>query len=110
MSQTETTAAYVYSSFGDDPDLGELVEMFVDEMPERVRTLKELADEQDWNQLARTAHQLKGAAGSYGFDQLTPYAKQLELFAREGSSEPEIRAALNKLVDLCERTRAGVAE
>ena len=29
----------IYSSLGTDPDLGELVEMFVDEMPDRVSTL-----------------------------------------------------------------------
>lgn len=110
MSSTETTLPLIYSSFGEDPDLGELVEMFVDEMPDRIRTLKEQADEQDWGQLARTAHQLKGAAGSYGFDQLTSDAKQLELLAREGTDEQQIRDQLNTLVDLCNRTRAGSPE
>ncbi|MFW6169642.1 MAG: Hpt domain-containing protein [Planctomycetota bacterium] len=110
MSHTEITLPLIYSSFGDDPDLGELVEMFVEEMPARIRALKEQADEQDWNELARIAHQLKGAAGSYGFDQLTPAAQDLELLARDGAAEPEIRDALNKVIDLCNRTRAGVAE
>ena len=31
-----------------------------------------------WDQLGRTAHQFKGAAGSYGFHQLTPSAAGLE--------------------------------
>ncbi|MFO7901134.1 MAG: Hpt domain-containing protein [Pirellulaceae bacterium] len=110
MSHTETTSPLIYSSLGDDPDLCELVEMFVEEMPDRIRALKEHADEQDWNQLARTAHQLKGAAGSYGFDQLTPCARDLELLARDGTAEQEIRDALNKVIDLCNRARAGVAE
>jgi len=54
--------------------MGELVEMFVDEMPERIALLGEALASGDRESLERTAHQMKGSAGSYGFDQLTPYA------------------------------------
>ncbi len=68
----------LYSSLATDPDLAELVEIFVESLPERVETLKQAFDQGDWETLRRTAHQLKGAAGSYGFDPLSPSAAKLE--------------------------------
>lgn len=107
MQQTQTDSPFIHSSLAADPDLGELAELFVEEMPDRTRTLLEQAEERDWSRLARTAHQLKGAAGSYGFDQITPYAKDLELAAREGTDEQQILGALNDLIEICNRARAG---
>ena len=44
-----------------DPDLGELVELFVQEIPDRISALETQGRSRDWQQLTRTAHQLKGA-------------------------------------------------
>ena len=100
----------IYSSLGADPDLGELVEMFVQEMPDRVSALETQAQSRDWAQLTRTAHQLKGAAGSYGFHALTPLAARLEHSARAGQQEDQILASLADLLDLCRRVRAGAPQ
>ena len=62
----------LYSSLGADPDLAELVAMFVDEIAGRVGRMRDCLDAGDTDGLRRAAHQLKGAAGSYGFFQLTP--------------------------------------
>ncbi len=109
MQETQATPQFIYSSLGDDPDLGELVEMFVDEMPDRTQALSDQAETRDWEQLARAAHQIKGAAGSYGFDQITPFARDLELSAREGADEELILSTLGELVDICNRARAGTS-
>jgi histidine phosphotransfer protein HptB len=98
----------IYSSLADDPDLGELVEMFVQEMPDRINTLKTQAQSRDWEQLARTAHQLKGAAGSYGFDAVTPCAEQLIRVVKDARDEDRIFAALVELVNLCQCLRSDV--
>jgi HPt (histidine-containing phosphotransfer) domain-containing protein len=100
--------SFVYSRLAADPDLGELVEMFVQEMPDRIGALEAPARSRDWEQLTRTAHQLKGAAGSYGFDAITPYAARLESAARDGRQEEAILASLDELLDLCRRMRSGV--
>jgi len=97
----------IYSTYGGDPDLGELVEMFVDEMPDRVAALERAFGDGDLETLRRTAHQLKGAAGSYGFGQLTPWAAALEEAIRESQPEDAIEQALADLVALCGRVRAG---
>ena len=61
------------------------------------------------DELARLAHQLKGAAGSYGFDQITPFAARLEHCIRSGEPLTAVNAAVEDLVDACRRTRAGVS-
>ena len=99
---------FVYSSLAADPDLGELVEMFVQEMPDRINALETQMRSRNWDQLTRTAHQLKGAAGSYGFEAITPYAARLESAARDAQREDRILAALEELLDLCRRMRSGM--
>lgn len=104
---TATDTQPVYSSFGADPELGELVELFVSEMPERIAAVLDRHEQHDWEQLRRLAHQLKGAAGSYGFDQVTPFAAALENSARNQATEEKIRESVEQLVELCRRLRAG---
>jgi HPt (histidine-containing phosphotransfer) domain-containing protein len=101
-------APLVYSDLAADPDLGELVEMFVDEMPQRINLLETHARSRDWPQLTRTAHQLKGSAGSYGFHAITPCAARVESAAKSGCPEQEILAVLDELLDLCRRVCSGV--
>ena len=110
MAQFATETEPLFSSFGSDPDLGELVEMFVDEMPDRIATLSEQLDMSDWDNVRRSAHQLKGAAGSYGFSSITPYAAQLESAVDEGQPEEQIRDVVDELIGLCRRIRAGSPE
>lgn len=96
----------IYSSLGEDPDLADLVSLFVDEMPERVSRIQTLVELKAWEQLRTFAHQLKGSAGSYGFSQITPFAKDLEFAAAESDVERILPAAA-KLVEVCGRTRPG---
>ncbi len=97
----------IYSVYGDDPDLGELVEMFVAELPDRVSTLQLHAHDQDWEPLRRVSHQLKGSGGSYGFDGISTYAARLEAACMQESAEQQILTTLEELVGLCSRVRAG---
>ena len=98
---------YLYSQFGSDPDLADLVELFVAEMPAKVATFEQHASAGDWKSLQVISHQLKGAAGSYGFSQLTEPALKVELATREQQSEEAILASVEELLGLCRRLRAG---
>jgi HPt (histidine-containing phosphotransfer) domain-containing protein len=108
MTIETTGAPPLYSTIANDPDLGELVDLFVSELPERVGNLQSALDRGDSEELGRYAHQLKGAAGSYGFGQLTPALKRLELLGREQATEEALRAALEEVKDLCARVRGGM--
>jgi HPt (histidine-containing phosphotransfer) domain-containing protein len=85
--------------------MAELVEMFVDELPDRIEHLQQLLATADWDALGRLAHQMKGACGSYGFDQLTPLAARVEQASRDGEPEQQILAAVTELSDAVGRTR-----
>ena len=98
---------FVYSHLAADPDLGAIVDLFVQEMPDRINALDAQAKSRDWNQLAETAHQIKGAAGCYGFDEITPCAARLEAAVREAQQEEQIFSALDELLTLCRRVRSG---
>ncbi len=107
MSQANASPEYVYSALAADPELGEIVEMFVEEMPGRVATLLDHFNKKDWDGLRQTAHQLKGAAGSYGFGIISPSAGKLETVLRDGEPEHHIYEAITELVNLCGRVRSG---
>jgi HPt (histidine-containing phosphotransfer) domain-containing protein len=93
----------LYSSLASDPLLGEIVDMFIDEMPDRVESLQQYHEAGDWEDLRRTAHQLKGAAGSYGFESISPCAAELEDAIRRNDSPSTIDQLLEQLVELCNR-------
>ena len=107
MSTTVGNAEALYSTMADDPDLGEIVDMFVDEMPDRIANLLAQFESGNWEELRRAAHQLKGAAGSYGFDTISPSAANLEDSLSDGKPEAEIQKAADSLVALCQRATSG---
>ena len=100
----------IYSSFSADPDFGELVEMFVSELPDRIEQMQDAFESSDWELVQRCAHQLKGALGSYGFESLSDPAAALETATRESSPEEVILKRLNDLAELCQRCRSGSPE
>ncbi|WP_144975618.1 Hpt domain-containing protein [Bremerella volcania] len=100
----------IYSEFGNDEDLGELVEMFVEEIPNRVQSMLEAAETSNWAELGRVAHQMKGAAGSYGFGEVTAIAAVLENACRESAPAESIQRGLQELVSMCLRMRAGTPD
>ncbi len=108
MSPAVSPEQFVYSDLADDPDLAELVELFVQEMPSRVANLQARFDAGQMLELERAAHQIKGAAGSYGFHALTPAAVRLEHFVKTRCPEEQIRQALAELSRLCQSVRSGV--
>jgi len=107
MTSATNEKTPLYSTLGGDPDLAELVEMYVDEMPDRIAALEQAFFSDDQELLLRAAHQMKGAGESYGFKQLTPLAAALEYSVRDGEEEAAIRNSLEELVDVCRRVRSG---
>ena len=108
MTRITSGTEPLYSSLGGDPDLGAIVETFVGEMPNRAAAMRDRLNTSDWEGLCRMAHQLKGAAGSYGFDPISSSAAELDKAIRENEPEEQIRNAVDVLVKICNRARAGV--
>jgi HPt (histidine-containing phosphotransfer) domain-containing protein len=96
------------SQLSGDPDMAELVELFVGEMPERVRLVVEHFEKGQMGELKRVAHQLKGACGGYGFPQVGAAAGELEKALAQGAAEDleRVRRRVDELVELCRRVSA----
>ena len=107
MNQSDT-AEWIYSELGGDPDLGDLVEMFVEEMPQRIDAFQQTWTDKNPEELGRLAHQMKGAAGSYGFSQLTSHAAKLERAVKDHQPEEEVLKSLQELIRMCSQVRAGI--
>lgn len=95
----------IKSEYAGDPDMRELVEFFVDQMPERVRALQQSLETGALEDVRSIAHQLKGAGGSYGFPQITNTARVLEEQA-DGADIDAIRRGVDQLISICNRAAA----
>lgn len=100
------------STMAGDPDMSELVELFVQDLPRRVEELESVARAGDWESVRRVAHQLKGASGGYGFPSVGSCAGELEARTLKASTTrlegdlEKVREQLNALVSLCQRVKA----
>jgi histidine phosphotransfer protein HptB len=106
MIPVGTKGEGIHSRLAKDLDLRDIVEMFVEEMPGRMAAMTEYYQAGDREGLRRVAHQLKGAAGSYGFEPITPCAGQLERAIQNSEPEDQIRQLIAELIDLCSRVRS----
>lgn len=107
MNASAPQTTWLYSALTHDPDLQDLVSVFVAEMPARADNLLARLRTRDWVELKRAAHQLKGVAGSYGFAPITLAAARVEESIAKDEPEEEIYRATDDLVDLCRRVRGG---
>jgi len=101
-----TQSSPIYSTLASDPDLREIIRLFVEEMPERIRTLETKLTTEHWSELAQTAHQLKGAAGSHGFMELSTAAATLDATIKANADKEKIAATTASLVTFCRRVTA----
>jgi|SRR4051812_2071887 HPt (histidine-containing phosphotransfer) domain-containing protein len=104
------SAGPIYSALAIDPDMAELVALFVAELPSRVDAIRQAATPNDWNEVRLLAHQLKGAGGSYGFPQITAAAAELERACGQQPASSDAASALGQFAAVCGRARAGVPE
>ncbi len=93
----------LYSEYASDPDMADLVEMFVSEMPDRIQSIQKAAQDADLNALAKLSHQLKGAAGGYGFTPITEAAAEVEKQVKAEKQLEDIERSLSQLLTLCRR-------
>jgi PAS domain S-box-containing protein len=80
---TDDVPTLLTSEYADDPDLGELVDTFVGNLPARAAQVAAALDAGDVETLARLAHQVKGTGTSYGFPALTAAARFLEALVKD---------------------------
>ncbi len=100
----------IRSKLVDDPDYAELVSDFVSNIPQRVLSIRNSMEQGDSKQLCTLIHQLKGACGSYGFHEVTPYATTLEGQLRSGATVLSLVDTLEAFIETCLRMTADPVE
>jgi signal transduction histidine kinase/CheY-like chemotaxis protein/HPt (histidine-containing phosphotransfer) domain-containing protein len=96
--------ARIVSLLADDPDVGDLLVNFVRVLPGKVRELQERLARRDLAGLREAAHQIKGAAGGYGFPHLSDCAGRLETQAQSpGTTYDAVAPTVATLVSLMRR-------
>ncbi len=94
------------SQLANDPEMRELIHAFVQGLPRRVSELQSALRENDLQGLICIAHQMKGAAGGYGFPAITDAARALETAARSAADVQTLTEGVNVVARLCACARA----
>ncbi len=80
----------------DNEVVTEIINIFIDEYPERMETLRKNIDEKDFEQLKFNAHSLKGVVANFVAPEVQELARQLEM---KGANKDltDVEALFNEL-------------
>lgn len=96
------------SDFADDPDMVEIIEMFIDGLSDRIESITTAFEDRNFTTVSGIAHQLKGAAGGYGYPSLSELAFEVEHLAKQNADDAQIEDALALLIGQCRSAIVGV--
>lgn len=101
----------LYSDLADSAEMSDLIGIFLRELPARVNGLVTAYHAGDADELKRLTHQIKGAAGGFGFQVVGDAADRMET-ALGAIADPQdaiagITAEFRELVELCYRATSG---
>ena len=101
-------AGPLLSELASESAVAPLIPMFVASLLVKVVLIRSAAADDDMAKVVRTAHQIRGAAGGYGYPSITAVAQAIE----EAAAAPTPPAVLSAMVDqldaLCDRAAAGL--
>lgn len=88
----------------DDPEFREIAADFVLSLGAKLQLMRQALSEDDFAELGRLAHWLKGSGGTCGFPQFSPPAKELEQAARLSVSPAaaELLQQIEQIAELLE--------
>jgi signal transduction histidine kinase/CheY-like chemotaxis protein/HPt (histidine-containing phosphotransfer) domain-containing protein len=101
-----SSAEPLESELANDPDVADIVAEFVKVAHARSASILAAVNTGDNPTLARLVHQLKGAAGGYGFPSITEQARVVEAALASGDRKG-LLASVVALSTLCARTTYG---
>ena len=91
-----------------DP-LGEFIELFFSDTPDRIALIKSASSEKDWSRLEHAAHTLKGSAGNLGAIKMAEICSTLVQKARAGQDSSadiaKLQAEFKKLSPLLQKEK-----
>ncbi|WOK08833.1 Hpt domain-containing protein [Imperialibacter roseus] len=82
---------------GDTEFMKEMIEAFIDTIPENLTEMQSAHDAADWPLLARIVHKMKPSIAFMGIEELKANVLELEALAKEGKKPAEIKVLVNKV-------------
>lgn len=88
---------------GDEEFFREILEIYIEEIPERIESFQKNLEANDFDTLISLAHSLKGVSLTVGALRVHELSKSIELAARSGEEEtvrnlyPELETVLRKI-------------
>jgi HPt (histidine-containing phosphotransfer) domain-containing protein len=79
----------------------ELKQEFIETVPGNLAKLRDFYNANEFKEISRIAHDIKGTAGAFGFDEGTNIAERLQLSAEKKNIE-KTRHYLDKLINYME--------
>lgn len=110
MASPSPNTSPLRSEYADDPDMAELVDLFVSELSDRIARLESGLAQSRLSDLKTLAHQLKGAAGGYGYPELSRVAGLLETQLIQDDAlrgTAALARSVQDLVSICRRAIDG---
>ncbi len=87
-----------------DPDLEDLIPMFLDNRRQDVETLTEALAGRDFEKIRFVGHDMKGSGGGYGFQGISDIGNRLEAAAKNSDAET-VETCIRELSDYLRRVR-----
>ena len=63
----------------------EIIDLFLQQTPDLLRSLRKAFEEKDLESIGITAHTLKGSCANLGAEQMAAWCRELESMARQGT-------------------------
>ncbi|MCC6660363.1 MAG: Hpt domain-containing protein [Phycisphaerales bacterium] len=104
--ENQPKAGPITSEYASDPDMSELVDLFVTELPARLAAIRSAHDAGNGGAFARLVHQLKSAGSGYGFPGIAERAAAVEDGLRSGGLA-SVQRQVSELLELCARASTG---
>jgi len=70
---------------GQPDPVAEIIDLFLQQTPDLLQSLKEAFGEKDLESVGTTAHMLKGSCANLGAEQLAEWCSELEAMASQGT-------------------------
>jgi HPt (histidine-containing phosphotransfer) domain-containing protein len=94
----------ITSSLADDPSYHKMIDIFVNDLPDRLKEMQEALDEGNLQDLASKIHALKDLDNFAGFPIYTEETKALEQAVMDNQVD-KVRRQLDEMVRLCLKTK-----
>ncbi len=84
-------------SGGDDSFIKKMVSLFIETVPQNMQDLKKALQEENWDQVGRTAHKLKSTIDSMGIKSIRQEIRAVEANAKQKESLQSIPSMVNTI-------------